>query len=112
PATTGSAVWRYEKDNYNILEGIIQGSGRTWYTDAFTGTVTRDYSDMIRDLPIDMSQNVMFSTAFAGRSDFRNTVSYQVGDRTFSAEMLSVQMSDRYGIGARIVPMTEKLALT
>ena len=108
---TGSDVWRYEEDNHNILEGIIQGSGRTWYTDAFTGTTTRDYSKLIADLPIDKSKNVLFSTAFAGRSDFANTVTFKVGDRTYSRDLFSVQMSDRYGIAARLVSITEKLPL-
>ncbi len=108
---TGADVWRYEKDNHNILEGIIQGSGRTWYTDAFTGTSTRDYSKQIADLPIDKSKEVLFSTGFAGRSDFNNTVTFKVGDRTYSRAMTSVQMSDRYGIAARLVSINEKLSL-
>ena len=112
PATTGSDVWRYEEDNYNILESIIQGSGRTWYTDAVTGSATRDYSSLISPLPIDQSQDVLFSTVFAGRSDAKNTVTFQVGDRSFSEEMFSVEMSDRYGIAAQLATFRKKLSLS
>lgn len=109
--TIGSDVWRYEEDNYNILESIIQGSGRTWYTDAFTGSASRDYTNLLRDLPIDPNHDVVFSAAFAGRSDFRNTVTFEVGNETFSKEMLPVQMSDRYGTAAQIVSFQEKLRI-
>lgn len=112
PRSTGSDVWRYEEDNYNILEGIIQGSGRTWYTDAFTGSATKDYASLIQNLPIDQNSEVLFSTAFAGRSNFRNTVVWEVGDRTFSEELTSVEMSDRYGIAARRVNIREIIPMT
>lgn len=111
-AESGADVWRYEEDNYNILEGILQGSGRTWYTDAFTGTVNKDYGSLIKDLPIISDRDVLFSAAFAGRSDFRNTVTFEVGNQTYNSDMFAVEMSDRYGIAARLVSVREELQLS
>ncbi|MBY5957891.1 type IX secretion system sortase PorU [Membranicola marinus] len=107
----GADVWRYEEDNYNILESIIQGSGRTWYTEAFTGSTSRDYSAMVGALPIDQDREVLFSAAFAGRSDFQNTITFEVGDQKYSKSVGPVQMADRYGVAARIATFQKNLSL-
>lgn len=110
--STGSDVVRYETDNYNILESIIQGSGRTWYTDAFTGTSTKDYSFLLKDQTIDLSQEILFSARFAGRSDYTNTATFTTGNKTLSRDIFSVEMAERYGIAARLATFHEKILMT
>lgn len=109
---TGSDVYLYREANYNILESILQGSGRVWYTDAFTGPSRRDYSSLISSLDIDPEQEVLFSAGFAGRSDHSNTITFQLGEKEFSSSILSVTMTERYGIAARHVDFKEKTSLT
>src|SRR5699024_1119097 len=109
---TGSDVFLYKEENYNILEGILQGSGRTWYTDAFTGSSRKDYSSMLTPLGIDLDKEVLFSAGFAGRSDHPNTITFHVGEEEFSSSIFSVVMSERYGIAARHADFREKTTLS
>lgn len=109
---TGSDVFLYKEENYNILEGILQGSGRTWYTDAFTGPARKDYSSMIAPLGIDLNEEVLFSAGFAGRSDHSNTITFRAGENEFSSSIFSVVMTERYGIAARHVDFKEKISLS
>lgn len=109
--TAGLDALRYEEEKYNILLDVVnlQGSGRIWYSEKFTGLTEKNYSYLLEDYPINVDQEVVFKAGFAARSSTSSNVRFQLGNQLVQNDLFSVNTGDIYGISSRHVNFSERL---
>ncbi|WP_236977797.1 type IX secretion system sortase PorU [Membranihabitans maritimus] len=110
----GKDVFRYEEENYNILLDVVnlQGSGRIWYSNKYTGSNSIDFSELLRDIPIILEEPARFKSAFAGRLNNTGRITFDVGGRQFERTIFSVNTGDIYSLSSRHIEYEESLLLT
>ena len=110
--TTFNDFARFEEDKINLLASqrcnCTQGSGKLWFGDVFTGSVTeRSYADKFNFPNIVTTEPATLAVQFVGRSLEQTTFRASVSGKTFSKSIFSSDSDASEGTIANLQTLTE-----